>query len=71
MVRDMPTPSEIRDRIAAIDDVLQSGVTSSTLDGETASMDHDTLRRERLALKRQIGTETKRHRVFNFNMGGR
>jgi len=67
----MPTPSEIRERIAAIDAILEAGVTSNTVDGETTVFDHETLRRERLKLQQQLGTKRKRHRVFNLNMGGR
>lgn len=67
----MATTQEKRDRLAAIDEILQSGVTSTTVDGETTSFDHDTLREERTRLQEQLGQKSKRHRVFNFNMGGR
>ncbi len=66
----MATPNEIRERIAEIDTILQSGVTSNTVDGESNSFDHDTLREERSRLEQKLGTKTKRHRVFSFNMGG-
>lgn len=67
----MPTPQDIRDRIADIDAILQSGVTSTTVDGETTAFDHASLRRERQTLQEQLGTKRKRRRVFNLNMGGR
>ena len=67
----MATPSEIRDRIDAINAILQAGVTSNAVDGESTSFNHDSLRRERTELRQQLGTERKRHRVFNFNMNGR
>jgi hypothetical protein len=67
----MPTPTEIRERIAAIDATLETGVASNTVDGETTSFDHDTLRRERAKLEQKLGVKRRRHRVFNFNMGGR
>ena len=67
----MPTPTEIRDRIAEIDRILTAGVTSNSVEGESSTFNHDTLRRERTRLQEELGTRKKRHRVFNFNMGGR
>jgi hypothetical protein len=66
----MATEQEMRDRIAEIDTILQSGVNSNAVDGESTSFNHETLRQERQALKVQVGDKKKRHRVFNFNMGG-
>jgi len=71
MLPRMPTPAEMRTRLEAIDAILQSGVTSNAVDGESTSFNHDTLRRERLELRRTLGLTPKRHRVFNFNMNGR
>ncbi len=66
----MASQSEIRDRIAEIDTILQSGVSSNSVEGESTSFNHDTLRHERQQLLERLGTKTKRHKVFNFNMGG-
>lgn len=66
----MATEQEMRDRIAEIDTILQSGVSSNSVDGESTSFNHETLRQERQALQVQVGDKKKRHRVFNFNMGG-
>jgi hypothetical protein len=54
----------MRTRLEAIDAILQSGVTSNAVDGESTSFNHDTLRRERLELRRTLGLTPKRHRVF-------
>ncbi len=67
----MATATEMRDRLAAIDSILQTGVRSNTVDGESTSFDHDTLRIERAKLRQKLGLEKKRHRVFNLNMNGR
>jgi hypothetical protein len=66
----MATQQELRDRIADIDTILQKGVSSNAVDGESTSFNHDTLRQERQRLEERLGSKTKRHRVFNFNMGG-
>lgn len=71
MMPGMTTPTEMRARLDAIDSILQSGVTSNSVDGESTSFNHDTLRRERLKLRRALGLSTKRARVFNLNMNGR
>lgn len=71
MLSGMPTPAEMRTRLDAIDAILQSGVTSNAVDGESTSFNHDTLRRERLELRRVLGLTPKRSRVFNLNMNGR
>ena len=67
----MASVSEIRTRLAAIDAILNAGVTQTSVDGVSNSFNHDTLRRERATLQQQIGTKKKRNRVFNLNMGGR
>lgn len=66
----MASQQDIRDRIAEIDTVLQSGVSSNSVEGESTSFNHDTLRQERQRLEEKLGQKTKRHKVFNFNMGG-
>ncbi len=67
----MATAIELRTRLDAIDAILQAGVTSNSVDGETTSFNHDTLRRERIELRRTLGMQKKRSRVFNLNMNGR
>lgn len=67
----MATASELRERIEAIDAILQTGVKSNSVDGESTSFDHDSLRRERTQLREQLGYTRKRNRVFNLNMNGR
>lgn len=67
----MPTPAEKEARIAAINAILEAGLSSNSVDGESSSFNHDTLRKERLRLQQELGIKKKRHRVFNFNMGGR
>lgn len=67
----MTTPEEKLARIQAIDAILESGLTSNSVDGESSSFDHGTLRDERRRLQQELGIKKKRHRVFNFNMGGR
>jgi hypothetical protein len=66
----MASNAEIRTRIEEIDTILQSGVSSNSVEGESTSFNHDTLRLERQRLEERLGQKTKRHRVFNFNMGG-
>lgn len=66
----MTTAAEKRARIQEIETILQSGVTTNSVEGETTSFNHDTLREERTRLEQQLGRRQKRHRVFNFNMGG-
>lgn len=67
----MATVTELRQRLNDIEAILQSGLTQSTVDGETQQFDHDTLRRERQQIRERLGECQRRHRVFNFNMGGR
>ena len=67
----MATATELRTRLEAIDAILQAGVTSNSVDGESTSFNHDTLRIERMEIRRQLGMEKKRSRVFNLNMNGR
>lgn len=67
----MPTVAEIRERLNSIEAILQSGVSSTTVDGETTAFNHDTLRQEQQRLLEQLGMVRKRRRVFNLNMGGR
>lgn len=67
----MQTPEEKQARIAAINAILESGLTSNSVDGESSTFNHATLRDERRRLQRELGIKKKRNRVFNFNMGGR
>lgn len=67
----MTTTAEKRNRIDAINTILQTGVRSNSVDGESTTFDHDSLRRERNALQVELGRARKRNRVFNLNMNGR
>ena len=67
----MATATEMRTRLDAIDAILQAGVQSNSVDGESTSFNHETLRLERRELRRTLGMEKKRARVFNLNMNGR
>ena len=67
----MATATELRERLDAIDAILQAGVRSNSVDGESTTFDLDVLRRERIEIRRTLGMEKKRNRVFNLNMNGR
>ena len=67
----MATATELRARLDAIDAILQAGVRSNSVDGDSTTFDHTTLRLERREIRRTLGIEKKRARVFNLNMNGR
>ncbi len=71
IVLGMATTTELTTRLEAINVILQTGVQSNSVDGESTSFNHDTLRRERTEIRQQLGMEKKRSRVFNLNMNGR
>jgi hypothetical protein len=59
------------DKINRLRALLESGVTSSSLDGETTAFDLDSVRREVVKLERQYGVRRKRSRVITPAMGRR
>lgn len=67
----MPTRTELRQRLADIDAILQSGVSQTTVDGVSTTFDLTSLRRERQEIQAKLGERRTRNRVFNLNMGGR
>lgn len=56
------------DKINRLRELLQSGVTSSTVDGETTSFDLMSVRRELRQLEIEYGTRRKRSRVITPQM---
>jgi hypothetical protein len=59
------------DKINRLRALLESGVTSSSVDGETTSFDLESTRRELVRLERDYGTRRKRSRVITPMMGRR
>lgn len=59
------------DKINRLRALLQSGVTSSTVDGETTSFDLMSVRRELRQLETEYGIRRKRSRVITPQMGRR
>lgn len=59
------------DKINRLRELLQSGVTSSTVDGETTSFDLMSVRRELRQLEIEYGIRRKRSRVITPQMGRR
>ena len=51
--------------------LLESGVKSSSIDGESADFDLVSVRRELMRLEREYGTRRKRSRVITPAMGRR
>jgi len=58
-------------KVTRLRELLQSGVTSTTVDGETTSFDLASVRRELIALERRLGYRRKRSVVNTPNMGRR
>ena len=50
----MATAEELQTKIDAIDELLQSGMTSTDNDGLKATIDHGELRKTRAELKREL-----------------
>jgi hypothetical protein len=67
----MATRSELTARLTDIDAALASGVQSNTVDGETTTLNHETLRIERRLILEQLGRIKKRRRSWKWNMNGR
>jgi hypothetical protein len=59
------------DKINRLRALLESGVTSSSVDGETTSFDLASVRRELVRLEREYGIRRKRSRVITPAMGRR
>lgn len=68
----MPTQAEIDARIAAIDSILEAGMSSTSIDGLSTTYDFEALRKERKALYDQStaakadGRRRVRMRSFRF-----
>jgi hypothetical protein len=57
--------------MAEINAVLQSGITSTTVDGTTHVVSHDTLREERAEIRRALGITRKKRMAYRVNLNGR
>lgn len=57
----------IEQRIAEIDEILQSGIKKDEQDRHTLEFDHESLRKERAELRRKLN---QRPPVLGINMGG-
>lgn len=58
-------------KIERLRELLQSGVTSVTVDGVTTSFDLTSARRELRELERQEGLRTRRRRIIGVRMDQR
>ncbi len=58
-------------KLARLRTLLESGVTSTSLDGETTSFDLESVRREIARLETKTGIRRKRGRILNLDMGRR
>jgi len=67
----MTTRQELTSRLNDIDATLASGVQSTTVDGETTMLNHETLRLERRLILEKLGRVRKRRRSWKWNMNGR
>jgi hypothetical protein len=61
--------AERRLRIREIEDLLSTGVTSHSSDGESVTFSHETLREELRRLKVAEGTQRPRQKVTNIFLG--
>ena len=67
----MLTQDEIKQRIAAIDEKLASGVRSVTVDGTSTTIDLAELRKERSDLEQQLpATKLRRPQSARIYLGG-
>lgn len=60
-----------RQKLARINALLESGVTSTTVDGVSTTFDLKSLRREKQRLEEELGLKRKRSRVITPFMGRR
>lgn len=58
-------------KLARLRTLLESGVTSTSLDGETTSFDIASVRREIARLEVKTGVRRKRGRIITVDMGRR
>lgn len=58
-------------KLARLRTLLESGVTSTSLDGETTSFDLESVRREIARLETKTGIRRKRGRILTLDMGRR
>jgi len=56
-----------RQKIARMEALLESGVTSDSTDGASTAFNHDTIRRELARLKREVG-QRKRRGIYTPDM---
>ncbi len=52
-------------KIAALENILQSGVTSYTIDGRTVTYDHDEIRRQLRDLRQNDDSQSGRRPVVS------
>lgn len=67
----MASATEQRERLDEITDLLQSGITETSVDGETNKFDVASLRREKRELEVALGLRRKRRRMVDIQFGGR
>lgn len=60
-----------RQKLARINALLESGVTSTSVDGVTTAFDLKSLRREKQRLEQELGLKRKRTRVITPDMSRR
>lgn len=62
---------EIRDRLDEIDEILETGVSSVSVDGTSTTFDLAALRRERQTLRQKLPEyRARRPRASRINLGG-
>lgn len=64
-------PETRREKITRLTALLESGVTSISIDGESTSFDLETVRRELRRLQAEVGDRRKRSRILNINLSRR
>jgi hypothetical protein len=58
-------------RAARIKDTLDTGVASTTVDGASTTLKHETLYRQLIRAEREAGIRKRRPRMINVQMGRR
>lgn len=66
----MATSAEILAKIALIDELLESGVDSHTIDGTTTHYDLDSLRKQRADLVDELGGSRRKQRCTAVRLDG-
>lgn len=64
-------PETLQQKLDRINALLESGVSSSTVDGVTTTFDLPSLRREKHRLEVQLGIKRSRARIITPDMGKR